>query len=243
MNKRQQRIRSAVWAAAITIPICIFYLHPMSTGLVRGWVGSFLAPFLVLPFSPLLLVERLFYVGGLFGRPYWLSYLLAVAAQFPFTFVIVHVIRLARADSATSQRQERLDVSYDGSAVCIIASSKLESYEQHMAANGVDAGYAFPTTWRMLWSIGIKLPPPPFLGFVSIVLIAGSLTGPGPLLVLSVFVLWLLNMPGVTAVTALTVGVTTNVGHGLIMAAYCRHMARKHRLGSWAAYQAPKLST
>ena len=113
-------------------------------------------------------------------------------------------------------------------------SSKLESYKQHMAANGVGESAAFPPAWNLLWSVGIKIPPPPFLGFVSLVLISGGFFGP-------VFGIgaWLLGNRGVRempANEALWVALITGVAFGVVMAAYYRHMARKHQLASWAAF-------
>ncbi|QYF95215.1 hypothetical protein KY495_08705 [Massilia sp. PAMC28688] len=113
-------------------------------------------------------------------------------------------------------------------------SRKIESYKQYMAANGVAESTAFPPAWQMLWSMGVKAPPPPFLGFVPLVLISGGFFGP-------VFGIgaWLLGNRGIRempANEALWVALITGTAFGLIMATYYRHMARKHRLGSWSAF-------
>ncbi len=118
-------------------------------------------------------------------------------------------------------------------------SSKLESYKQHMAAIGVTEATAFPPAWHMLWSIGIKLPPPPFLGFVSLALIAGGFFG--PLFGLGAWVLGNRGVREMPADEALWVAVITGAAFGLLMAAYYRHLARKHNLGSWAAFRASGL--
>ena len=113
-------------------------------------------------------------------------------------------------------------------------SSKLESYKQYMAANGVAESTAFPPAWNLLWSMGVKVPPPPFLGFVPLVLISGSLFGP-----LFGIGAWLLGNRGVREMSVdkgLWVALITGVAFGLIMAAYYRHLARRHQLGSWAAF-------
>ena len=113
-------------------------------------------------------------------------------------------------------------------------SSKLESYKQHMAANGVSESAAFPPAWNMLWSMGVKLPPPPFLGFIPLVLISGGFFGP-----LVGIGAWLLGNRGVREMPvndALWVALFTGAAFGVMMAAYYRRMARKHRLGSWAAF-------
>jgi len=115
-------------------------------------------------------------------------------------------------------------------------SRKLDNYKQHMAARGVDGATAFPPAWHLLWAVGVKVPPPPFLGFVSLALIAGGFFGP-----LFGLCAWLLGNRGVRempAADALWVVLITGTAFGLIMAAYYRFLARKHRLGSWAAFPA-----
>lgn len=112
--------------------------------------------------------------------------------------------------------------------------SKLERYKHYMASKGISEATAFPPAWVVLWSIGIKIPPPPFLGFMSLAVIAGGLFGP-------FFGLgaWLLGNRGVRempASEALWVVLITGAVFGLLMAAYYGHLARKHRLGSWAEF-------
>lgn len=122
----------------------------------------------------------------------------------------------------------------------MIQSSKLDSYHQYMATRGVVETTAFPPVWRLLWSVGVKLPAPPFLSFISLVLITGSCFGP-----LFGFGAWLLGNRGLREMSvaeALWVALITGIAFGLIMAVYYRQLARKHRLGSWSTfrYSAPR---
>jgi predicted membrane protein len=113
---------------------------------------------------------------------------------------------------------------------------QLDRYKQHMAAQGVGESTAFPPAWRMLWSVGIELAPPPFLSFVSMTLVAGFQFGP-----LFGLGAWLLGNRGLREMPfneALWVALFTGAAFGLMMAAYYRRLARKHRLASWAAFQA-----
>lgn len=113
-------------------------------------------------------------------------------------------------------------------------SGKIESYKQHMAAKGVDEITAFPPAWHILWSLGIKIPPPLFLGFVPLALIAGGSFGP-----LFALFAWLFGNRGfreMPASEALWIALITGALFGLTMAAYYRHLARKHGLGSWTAF-------
>lgn len=114
-------------------------------------------------------------------------------------------------------------------------SCKLDHYKQHMAARGVGEATAFPPAWHVLWSLGIPLPPPPFLGFVPLALIAGGLFGP-----LFAMGAWLLGNRGLRempASEAVWVALATGLAFGVIMAAYYRRLARKHQLGSWTAFR------
>ncbi|MBW8368896.1 MAG: hypothetical protein K0M70_13685 [Arenimonas sp.] len=113
-------------------------------------------------------------------------------------------------------------------------SSQLEHYKQQMASRGVSGATAFPPAWHVFWSLGVKVPPPPFLGFASLALITGGLFGS-----LFGFIAWLLGNRGIRempAAEAAWVALITGTIFGLIMAAYYRGLARKHRLGSWAAF-------
>ncbi len=113
-------------------------------------------------------------------------------------------------------------------------SSKLDRYKRHMADRGVGDATAFPPAWHMLWSLGVKLPPPPFMGFASLALIAAGLFGP-----LFGFFAWLLGNRGVREMPiseGLWVALITGAVFGVIMAAYYRQLARKHRLGAWEAF-------
>lgn len=115
-------------------------------------------------------------------------------------------------------------------------SGKLESYKQHMSGRGVALATAFPPAWHLFWSMGIRVPPPPFLGFISLALITGGLFG--PLFALGVWVFGNRGLREMPAGEALWIAIVAGVAFGLAMAAYYRHLARKHRLGSWAAFPA-----
>lgn len=115
-------------------------------------------------------------------------------------------------------------------------SLKLQTYKQHMSSRGVSPSAAFPPLWRVLWACGIAVPPPPFLGFFSLTLLSGCWFGP-------VFALgaWLLGNRGpkfMSVEAALWVALVTGLFFGLVMAVYYRSLARKHGLGSWAAFPA-----
>ena len=110
---------------------------------------------------------------------------------------------------------------------------KLKEMYRHMAMLGVSKSTSAPPAWRLLWRLGVEVPPPLFTPFVPSALGMGAF--------FAVFwglfmwaVLWARQgMPvSLIAVTALTAGAL----FGFIMAAYFRHLAREHRLPSWAEY-------
>ncbi len=120
-------------------------------------------------------------------------------------------------------------------------SRKLENYKQHMAARGVSEWNAFPPLWQLLWLLGITVPPPPFLSFLSLAALAGGVFGP-----LFASAVWLFEnrrYEGMSVEGALWIALITGGAFGLTMAAYYRNMGRKHRLGPWSTFPAYCLRT
>ncbi|RPD83472.1 DUF6404 family protein [Luteimonas sp. 100069] len=110
---------------------------------------------------------------------------------------------------------------------------KLEEMYRHMAMLGVSRSTAAPPAWRLLWRFGIEIPPPLFTPFMPGALAMGAFFG----LFWGLFmwaILWVhQDMPAILmAATAIAAGAL----FGLTMAAYFRHLARKHGLPSWAEY-------
>ena len=91
VNKPPALLRSAFWAAVVSIPLC-FLGASSSMGLAHSG-----GPLLLL-FLPVLPVLFLFGSGGYFGEaPDWLFYTLAMGAEFLGAFFLIHAIRLALA--------------------------------------------------------------------------------------------------------------------------------------------------
>lgn len=91
MNKYHELIRSVIWAAGISIPLCLW---GSSASMALAHSGGPLV-FLFLPVLPVLL---LFGSGGPFAPvPGWLFNTLAVGAEFVGTLLVVHAIRMARS--------------------------------------------------------------------------------------------------------------------------------------------------
>lgn len=112
-------------------------------------------------------------------------------------------------------------------------SEKRDLMYLHMQGLGIGRSTSAPPAWRLLWRLGIEVPPPLFTPFLPGALAMGAF--------FSVFwglAMWALmwarqGMPvGLMALTALCAGAL----FGLTMATYYRYLARKHRLPSWAHY-------
>lgn len=110
---------------------------------------------------------------------------------------------------------------------------KLEAMYPHMEAIGVPKGTAAPPLWRLLWRMGIELPPPLFNSFASNALILGAFFGVCWSLAMWIMVWARQDVP--FKVLALLV-LLSGVGFGVFMAVYLRRLARRHRLTDWSAY-------
>ena len=111
---------------------------------------------------------------------------------------------------------------------------KVEEMYRHMKAIGVSASTAAPPAWRLLWRVGINVPPPLFIPFVPGALAMGGFFGVFWGLLMWVILWHRKGMPlGVMAATALAAGVL----FGLTMSGYFRHLARKHKLPVWSEYR------
>ena len=91
--RRKEHVRSAVWAAAIALPLCIW---GASASMALAHSGG---P-LVLLFASMFPVFLLFGSSGpLGGIPEWLFSTLAAVAEFAGVFVVVHLVRAWRSKS------------------------------------------------------------------------------------------------------------------------------------------------
>jgi len=88
------RRRSALWALAITVPLCVWGWSE-SMGLAHS--GGLLLLLFVPTFPVFLLLGS---DGVLHGAPDWAFMLAAAACEYLGVFVVVHAIRLVRAGRA-----------------------------------------------------------------------------------------------------------------------------------------------
>jgi membrane associated rhomboid family serine protease len=110
---------------------------------------------------------------------------------------------------------------------------KLEVMCRHMALLGVPKSTSAPPAWRILWRLGIEVPPPLFVPFVPNALAMGIFFGLCWGLLMWAFLWARQGMPiSLIAVASLAAGAL----FGSIMAAYFWRLARKHRLPRWNQY-------
>jgi hypothetical protein len=109
--------------------------------------------------------------------------------------------------------------------------SKLSSALAILAATGMSRSSYEPPLYRLLWRVGLFLPPPHFasfgFNFVFMAASFGTLWGA---------IMWVLvwSWLGGSGVAAAIAAAAAGVLFGLTMAAYYRYGARKHKLPLWS---------
>jgi len=112
-------------------------------------------------------------------------------------------------------------------------SEKVEAARRQLTGSGVAESNWAPPLWKLMWWMGLEVPPPPFLGFWRNALLMGGLCA-ASFWGLMWFGLW--SRQGMPAWTAVLLAVAGGSLFGVFMALYHRRMARKHRLPAWSDY-------
>ena len=112
-------------------------------------------------------------------------------------------------------------------------SYKLKQMQRHLASVGVPPTTSAPPLWRLLWRLGIQIPPPLFTRFLPLALFMGILFG-----AFWGLFMWLFLWSRQSIAIGIILGASAVAGllFGLCMADYFRHLARKHHLPLWADY-------
>ena len=116
---------------------------------------------------------------------------------------------------------------------------KIETYKELMAAKGIAMSTASPPLWALMWSLGINLPPPLYMGFIPLFLFAGSFFG--IVFGAGVWVVRYMESRPMSLHEAGGIALITGIAFGLAIAWFTRRLARKHCLGTWAAFSASSL--
>ena len=116
---------------------------------------------------------------------------------------------------------------------------KVDRLIADLGQRGVGASTVAPPLFRLMWALGLQVPPPLFLGFVPLTLLAGGIFGAfwGLFMWLLQWQFW--QVP--VEVVFLSAG-GAGLLFGLSMAAYCRWKAARLELSSWEKYPGPEPS-
>ena len=108
---------------------------------------------------------------------------------------------------------------------------KIDAAVEYLKARKVGGSTAAPPLWRLFWALGLHVPPPHFLNFGSITLVAGLPFG----LAISVFSFLVTSFAAgePLAGSYLLLGCGGGLFFGLGLAAYYRWSAGQMGLPSW----------
>jgi len=103
-----------------------------------------------------------------------------------------------------------------------------------LASTGIWRSSYAPPICRLLWRVGVRVPPPHFIGFTPNFLFAGSYFGViwG---LLMWFALW--SRSGMSPGLAVGASVFAGLFFGLYMAGYYRYGAHKHGIPLWRDFR------
>jgi hypothetical protein len=110
---------------------------------------------------------------------------------------------------------------------------KVERLIADLGKQGVNPYTVAPPFFRMLWALGLEVPPPMYLGFMPLALLMGAFFG-----ILWGAIMWLVQwrMWHVPPVVVVLTTVGAGLAYGLSMAAYYRRTAARLRLPPWESY-------
>jgi Family of unknown function (DUF6404) len=108
----------------------------------------------------------------------------------------------------------------------VIHREKVERMVRELEAKGLDRSMIAPGTFRLLWTLGVPIPPPLFLGFFPLMLIFGVSFALG-----LAALCWLVNLGAAFWITAIG-----GIAFGSVMSAYFARKAGTLQLPAWKDY-------
>lgn len=118
---------------------------------------------------------------------------------------------------------------------------KMEEYKHLMTEKGIGDATAYPPLWKLLWSMGIPLPPPLYMRFLPLALLGGTFFG----LLFGAFA-WYMGNRGIRTMSfkeACGVALILGAAFGISVAWLTRRQASKLGLGTWSALGTARLRT
>ena len=116
-------------------------------------------------------------------------------------------------------------------------NQKIASYVEDMERRGVRRNTSAPPVFRMLWRLGVNIPPPLFLSFGALFVLSGSTFGLLWGIFMQLFVWRFIAVP--TSFGAVG-SVACGIAFGLIFAGYYAWKAKRLQLPRWADYIPPE---
>lgn len=111
---------------------------------------------------------------------------------------------------------------------------KIDTALVYLKEQRIAHGTAAPLLWRLCWRAGVLIPPPHFLGFLSILVLAGLPFGIG----LNVLVTGFLLVVGKPLAWPLAAtGITGALLFGSMLGCYYRWSARRLGLPAWSEFR------
>ena len=107
---------------------------------------------------------------------------------------------------------------------------KIAAALDDLHARGISKASAAPPVYRLLWALGIYVPPPHFQSFLGLLAIQGFFFG----LIMTAILFALMRTDDIEMV--LMVGVGSGLLFGLLMATFMQIYVRKLRLPRWEDY-------
>lgn len=101
-----------------------------------------------------------------------------------------------------------------------------------LKSTGIRRSNYLPPAIRLLWRIGVQVPPPHFVGFMSTLLVSGAAFATLWGLLMWLF-LW--RNQDMRLVAAASASGAAGILFGLLMAMYYAYGRRKHHLPSWSS--------
>src|SRR6266545_1456193 len=110
---------------------------------------------------------------------------------------------------------------------------KIDAALEYLKKHKIRGSNAAPLFFRLCWALGWFIPPPHFLGFISVALLTGTMFG---VLMAGVACIVVLTSGGQVGLSHLLVGLACGSFYGLSIAAHYRWSARRMGLPAWSDF-------
>lgn len=110
-------------------------------------------------------------------------------------------------------------------------NERLNKMYQDLSQRGIGKYTYAPPIYRLLWKMGIQIPPPHFSSFLFLFLFQGTFFG-----IFWGLVMWVLSWQQQNLSLHIFKSALAGLLFGLSMAGYYRYQAKKHDLPLWKDY-------